>query len=394
MSLREHFLACAKFLKKWESFLKLEPIRTYPDFCPDKISPWVDELMQKDLAELNELENNCSLVSQYNEFEILVDEIKTLVTFPKLEKNSTDSSLVFREMKKKKEHEIMQIKKILENEDEFTLIDIGGGKGHLSENLIQDKNRFSFCIDQDHTLQISGSKRIGDNNPDNSDKIKFIPLTFNNVAPVYSYDKYKKSLVLGLHACGDLSCDIIDYFDRIKADQLISVGCCYHKMTDRYNLSKLSKEVELKLTPNGFNLATRSNSILSIDDFKVKLKVRSYRYMLHCYLYKNGHKEFIPTGKTKIADYDLPFFEYALKYAKKFIDSRDDAQAYYENPKNKKNVQRIIHTDILRGLFGRVIESYLILDRAFFLLEKGYEIEVVEVFDKHLSPRNLAIIAK
>ena len=50
-----------------------------------------------------------------------------------------------------------------------------------------------------------------------------------------------------------------------------------------------------------------------------------------------------------------------------------------------------ILADIIRGLLGRVIETYLVLDRAVSLEEQGHKVDVIEIFDRKLSPRNLLI---
>jgi hypothetical protein len=49
---------------------------------------------------------------------------------------------------------------------------------------------------------------------------------------------------------------------------------------------------------------------------------------------------------------------------------------------------------LIRNALGRVMELYLLVDRAIFLEEKGYKVEVQEFFDEELSPRNIGITAE
>ncbi|MBD66237.1 MAG: hypothetical protein CME62_13585 [Halobacteriovoraceae bacterium] len=391
MNLEERFINCRDFLKKWQSFLEREPIRKYPNFCPTQIRPWVEELMQKDTTELVTFENEFKLNTKIPEFSELLATIRDLIDFPQLSFQSP--SLISNKIKEKKAHEIAQISFLLNEYDQLNLIDIGGGAGHLSENLIHKRDRFSFCIDQDSNLHESGRKRILRNHSQNQNKIEFVPLRFNEKAPVFRNNIYLKNLVLGLHACGDLSADIIHYFQKSQADHLLSVGCCYHKLTSKYNLSKRAQKDGLHLSTNAFNLAARSYAYQTSEQLELKIKVREYRYMLHCYLYFLGHREFIPTGQTKLKDYEMSFSKYAQKYAGDLIPSLEKTQKYYNQKNNQEMVSEIIYTDILRGLFGRVIEAYIILDRALFLQELGHKLEVLEIFDRKLSPRNLAIYA-
>jgi hypothetical protein len=45
-------------------------------------------------------------------------------------------------------------------------------------------------------------------------------------------------------------------------------------------------------------------------------------------------------------------------------------------------------------MLGRVLEIFLALDRAMFLLAAGYEVRVVELFPVGISPRNIAVLGR
>lgn len=390
MNLVEQFEKCHSFLKKWNDFLELEPIRKYPTFCPDTIVPWIDELETKSISELVNLENHFEIETAYPEFENLLLEIKSLIDFP-IQPTDHSFKLICNKVRKKKEHEIKQISSLINPLDGINLIDIGSGAAHLSENLIQSRNRYSYCIDRNASFQAAGKKRIELNNPLNSQKIEFKNMSFDENAASFT-KVHNQSLVLGLHACGDLSSDIIQYFEKEKLENLVVIGCCYQHLSTKYNLSQLAQKKGLALTSNAFNLAARSYTLGDIVSLERKVKIRIYRFMLHCYLYTLGHNEFIPTGKTRLPDYEKSFGEYAKIYAPHLISSQSEAQAFYDNPAHLKMVNRIIRTDIFRGLFGRVIEVYIALDRALYLQENGYQVEVKEIFERSLSPRNLAIV--
>tara|TARA_Y100000768_G_C23991369_1_gene693788 strand:- start:8110 stop:9285 length:1176 start_codon:yes stop_codon:yes gene_type:complete len=389
MNLAERFDQCTQFLKVWESFLSREPIRNYPNFCPELIEDWTKELQDKKYSELSQIEKTLNLKSKFPEFNELLSQIKTIIDFPKTQINE-NAILIDQKIKRKKEHEIKQIKSILEDQDEFEFLDFGGGTGHLCENLIHNRNRFGFSIDLDSSFQKSGKLRIEKNDPNNLNKMEFLNLKFGEDSIPELTQRYSKQIILGLHACGDLTPDIISYFKNSQSDSLISIGCCYHKLTTKINLSE---RATLNLTPNAFNLAARSYAPLTPESLELKIKIRLYRYMLHCFLFELGYKKFIPTGKTRLKDYEKSFGEYAIIYAPDLVQSKTVAQAFYDKITHREIVQKIIYTDIFRGLFGRVIETYIVLDRALYLEEKGYQVEVKEIFDPHISPRNLAILA-
>ncbi len=49
--------------------------------------------------------------------------------------------------------------------------------------------------------------------------------------------------------------------------------------------------------------------------------------------------------------------------------------------------------ELVRHLFRRPLEIWLALDRALFLEEQGYEVELGAFCDKPMTPRNLLIRA-
>ena len=50
--------------------------------------------------------------------------------------------------------------------------------------------------------------------------------------------------------------------------------------------------------------------------------------------------------------------------------------------------------ELVRGLFRRPMELWLVLDRALYLSERGYEVQLGEFCDSHLTPRNLMLLAQ
>ncbi|MNR30324.1 hypothetical protein D3C85_1477730 [compost metagenome] len=53
----------------------------------------------------------------------------------------------------------------------------------------------------------------------------------------------------------------------------------------------------------------------------------------------------------------------------------------------------VARMELVRHLFRRPLEIWLALDRALFLQERGYSVEVGEFCDKPMTPRNILIRA-
>ncbi|MNT60344.1 hypothetical protein D3C72_1979200 [compost metagenome] len=50
--------------------------------------------------------------------------------------------------------------------------------------------------------------------------------------------------------------------------------------------------------------------------------------------------------------------------------------------------------ELVRGLFRRPLEVWLLLDRALYLEEQGYAVRLGTFCDYHLTPRNLLLLAE
>jgi hypothetical protein len=48
--------------------------------------------------------------------------------------------------------------------------------------------------------------------------------------------------------------------------------------------------------------------------------------------------------------------------------------------------------NIIRWQLGRVLELYLLLDRAIYIEERGMSVELKQFFDENLSPRNIGLL--
>jgi len=72
----------------------------------------------------------------------------------------------------------------------------------------------------------------------------------------------------------------------------------------------------------------------------------------------------------------------------------------HDQPKRPVTVLRNPHLaevrnlELLRNLFRRPLELWLLLDRALYLQEQGYHVKLGTFCDYQLSPRNLLLLAE
>lgn len=395
MNYKERFQAVKDFLIPWMDVLEVEVAKRYPQPLPNPIAQWVEALQGADANELLVLENEHSTVRKHAEFENFLEQIQKLSSFSGLD--FTGEALpkhLQRRVDLKKRHELERMRFLMQGLGSFeTVLDIGGGAGHLSATLVDGHERRAYCLDRSDEFQKQGRERLSKWDPVNFEKVEFIQCDF----PTEINDELSRitrnNLVVGLHGCGDLSTNTIRHFLNAQAGALISVGCCYQDLKGAYNLCSLARQDGLNFSKNALHLAARSHAYMSFQDMERKIMVRRFRYGLHYYLCSQGRTEFQAIGKTGLGDYAGKFSAFAQKYLPYTVCS-EELDRFFESPQTQTLIEQTIIADILRGLLGRVVETYIVLDRAIFLEEAGLKPQVVEAFNRMLSPRNLAIIAK
>lgn len=396
-SLKKHFLENAQFLKQYTHIHDKEFLKKYPSPYPKFIIPWIEELKNMKLAELAHFESypNSELVKSPS-FKEYLKKIKELSTIAKIhEKEVKIDSKFLRKMNPKKTHEVKMINEIFQRDQRTdTIIDIGSGAGFLSTTLVKKVHSKSLCIDIDKKLQTAGQRRIEKWYPELKKKIQFIHHDFNSSKKLASEFNPQKSTIIGLHSCGSLSNSLIHFALKNNIKHLINFGCCYHRLKSNYNLSIFAKENGIKLTENALHLAEVSSAVISSKEMQKKINFKSYRYTLHYYLKDHFNLDFYPIGRTSKLDYQKPFYLYAKKYSPnsilEFVENKKLTQFF-----NHKNVQEKVKSniaaDIIRLQLGRLIELYIILDRALYLEEHGKDVKITEVFNRAISPRNIMI---
>ena len=96
--------------------------------------------------------------------------------------------------------------------------------------------------------------------------------------------------------------------------------------------------------------------------------------------------------------FNLDFEEFSFKALEKFFNhiplpKVGELNEFYKSKKNQDLLKYFKAYYALSRYFGPLIESYILIDRALYLKEKGYNIKILEVFSPSISPRNKAIIA-
>lgn len=373
MNIKEMFQKTEDILKKYQFIWEKEPIDYFPNLTEQLIKQ-ITQLKNNSLDELINIEN---LVMETS----LNKEIKSvLIAFPIPNEEKTFKPIEVQGLSAKKVHEISRLIPYLKEKKFSRLIDIGSGKAHLSFLLAKEKDINCLCYDADEKIQ---NNAIKERQLDRAkDKIKFINAFINEKTDI---DIKSDDILFGLHACGDLSIHLMNQAIK-KHSQFLNIPCCFHKMT----IQNLSGQQNFILQKYALNLANRSKVFMTQDLYEIRYEFKQYRYALE-FIYQKQRGEKLPAiGNAHKSWYKLSFSEYVKKYDQNLfglVDIEDE----FNNI--KETVHSYILMEVIRNPFARLLEQYILLDRALYLEKSGFNIEMKEIFDSKRSPRNISLYA-
>ncbi|MBC75907.1 MAG: hypothetical protein CME64_07815 [Halobacteriovoraceae bacterium] len=396
MNLEERLQSIKEFIEPWLGLLEVEVLKQYPRPLPINVQEWVEELQNVSMEELLNFINHKKSSIPNKGLQEFLSKVSKLTSFESASKGRYKlPQHLNRRVDLKKKHELEQIRSLCDELNAVkTIVDIGGGAGHLSSTLVDEKARFAYCLDRNEKFQKQGEDRLSKWTPNNFEKIKFVNCDFSENTTLTCLNTYEDNLVVGLHGCGELTTNTVKFFQNSGSSWLLSVGCCYQNLNGQYNISSYAKKSGVVFSKNALHLAARCHTLYSISDLEKKFSVRRFRYALHLYLHDVlGKTEFKSIGNTSLADYEVEFSDYAIKYADLGSDLKDELNKFFMSESTQVFTQQTIVADLIRELLGRVVECYIVTDRALYLAEHGNEVEVIEVFERQLSPRNLMVMA-
>ncbi len=397
-NLESGFLKLRDFLAPYTSIITSEPLEDYPNHLAPYPLEWIEDLKKLSKTDLYLFSARRDISNISNpSFLFFLNQCKELSRLrhykqvePIFYKDSSLSKITG-----KKLHELSAVNEFAREKKLSRIIDFAGGKGHLSYILSKEQGLQCTSIDSNLELQESGKKR---NAKYKNNSIRYINHFFSSQDSfgLAQYGDY----CLGLHTCGGLSKILFDESIKSDLEGLLNFGCCYFKMNKSdYHLSKLSQERPLALNPYSLSLAARSHGSLSKNKYDLQISVKFYRYMFKFFLeefYNISHSVVLKTSRKSI--YRGSFSSYAKEQLNRLNLTSHISDSEIEKFSHNLYYQNIIwdmlYAHAIRSYLGKPLEVYLILDRALYLFEKNYKVEVLEFFNEDISPRSIGIFAK
>ncbi len=203
---------------------------------------------------------------------------------------------------------------------------------------------------------------------------------------------------VALHACGDLHVRLIALSIAQHCRQLAVAPCCYNRtQADRYQpLSVIARHSALELSRDDLGLPLSETVTAGARERRQRDQSMAWRLgfdLLQRDL--RGKDEYLPTPSLPSNWLKKSFAHYCRDLATlKQLPEPPERDWNVLEQRGWQRLAQVRNLELLRGLFRRPLELWLLLDRALLLVENGYAVRLGTFCPAELTPRNLMLIAE
>lgn len=266
-------------------------------------------------------------------------------------------------------------------------LDWCAGKGHLGRRLLQNGQQLT-CLEYDPALIASG-QALSDHHR--------LPVTHRLQDVMATVAISPEHTPVALHACGDLHARLLQVASAAGCKQLALAPCCYNRISaDSYQaLSAAGRASHLQLSIDDLGLPL-SETVTAGTRVRQQRDRSMARRLGFDQLQRQlrGCDEYLPTPSLPASWLDKPFVDYCRELASLKGLSTGEQDWMALEAYGWRRLAEVRNLELVRGLFRRPLEVWLVLDRALFLLEQGYKVEIGTFCEPTLTPRNLMLLAE
>lgn len=270
-------------------------------------------------------------------------------------------------------------------------LDWCAGKGHLGRRLTGHGQSLT-CLEQDPALIKAGlalSARQG--------------IEARHVLQDVMADDAWRCLQphhtpIALHACGDLHIQLMELASQTGCRHIAIAPCCYNRTQQEHYqpLSSEGKASGLKLSRDELGLPL-SETVTAGARVRRQRDTSMARRLGFDLLQRSlrGVDEYLPTPSLPASWLDESYADYCGHLARlKHVPTPGKQDWACLEAAGWKRLAEVRNLELLRNLFRRPLEVWLVLDRAMYVQEQDYSVSVGAFCDSQLTPRNLLILAR
>jgi hypothetical protein len=270
-------------------------------------------------------------------------------------------------------------------------LDWCSGKGHLGRRLLQTGQQLT-CLEYDPALVTSGQALSLRH------RLHALHVEQDVLAADAALLLEDQHTPVALHACGDLHVRLIRLASAAGCKQLAIAPCCYNRTSlGRYSpMSSAAERSDLQLSLDDLGLPM-SETVTAGARVRRQRDISMARRLGFDLLQRQlrGVDEYLPTPSLASAWLEKPFAEYCQHLADHKELSTIGAQDWPAlEAAGWQRLAQVRNLELVRGLFRRPLELWLVLDRALFLQEQDYTVRLGTFCETSLTPRNILLLAE
>lgn len=265
------------------------------------------------------------------------------------------------------------------------------GKGHLARTLAAQCSAPVTGFEWNDALVMDGNRLVR---------------RFNDDVTLHRQDVMAPDLTLSesihgvaLHACGDLHRRLIQRASEHSAARVSFSPCCYH-LTATEDYQPMSDRAQgcgeaLRLNRSELRLAVQETVTAPARVRAETARISGWRLgfdgLQRALRGMDGYLP-VPSHPARLAGED---FETFCRWAadKRGVALPAGIDFHYWQRFGERRLSQVRRHDLVRHLFRRPLELWMVLDYVLYLEERGYAVRVGTFCDRQLTPRNILVDA-
>jgi hypothetical protein len=273
------------------------------------------------------------------------------------------------------------------------LVEWCAGKGHLSRGLLgHGLGRSALALEYDGQLVeqgVTSARQAG------------LELAFarqdvldSDVSRFCTADSHH----VALHACGRLHVSMLEHCSRKRVPRIDLSPCCYHLTGGARHqaLSTRARASSLRFDDDALKLAVQETATAPANARRQRIRQQQWRLGFDSLLRARlGIRHYVSVPSMSVTEAGGSFGEFCRRAASnKGISLPGNIDYARFEDQGRVRFAQVSREDLVRQLFRRPIELWLVYDLGLLLEERGYEVGVEEFCPRILTPRNLWIHAR
>lgn len=262
-------------------------------------------------------------------------------------------------------------------------VDWCGGKSHLGRSVARLHGRHVRCLERDPRLCANGRLLAG-----------ALPVSFECCDVLKDQPQLAPDeTLLALHACGSLHEHMLDRAVAVGVARIHLAPCCYH-LTAAWKARARSVR-DPDFDTDDLRLAVQDLTTAPARVRRARLQERAFRAGFDALQRAlRGRDEYLTQPSMKAHQRRLDFPAFCALMAQRHglqLPPAADLPPWLELGRIRDARSRRL--ELLRQGFRRAVELRIVLDRALFLAEADYAVNLLRFCPRSLTPRNLLIQA-